>query len=458
MATITKRNNTYKITVSSGSDINGKQIRHFMTWKPPEGMTAKQAEKEVKRQAVLFEERIRTGTYLDGSIKFTDFAEQWLNEYAKKQLRATTVERYNSMLVRINQAIGHMRLDRIQPQHLLSFYNNLSDQSVRADKKYKSCCDDLHALMKENKITYAGLAKAYNISETTISNAVKKKNVSEKTAKAISKALNKPLEALFIPTDEGKALSNKTIHHYHELISSILSTAVQWNIILLNPCDRVKPPKTEKPKPKYIDEVQARELIELLQDEDTQFKVMIDMLLFTGLRRGELLGLEWSDIDFDNNTIHICRSSLYLASKGTFEDKTKTESSERTLKVAPSVISLLKEQKVYQAKQRLKVGDLWEASDRIFTGWNGKPLNPTFLDCKFRRFKEKHGIKDLSLHGLRHTYATLQIAAGTPITTVAKELGHASPSTTLNTYSHAVKSADEKAAETIENILSPKKA
>ena len=74
MPTITKRNNTYKITVSSGYDINGKQIRRHMTWTPPAGMTAKQAEKEVNRQAVLFEERVRTGTYLDGSIKFADFA------------------------------------------------------------------------------------------------------------------------------------------------------------------------------------------------------------------------------------------------------------------------------------------------------------------------------------------------------------------------------------------------
>lgn len=84
MPTITKRNNTYKITVSSGYDINGKQIRRHMTWTPPAGMTAKQAEKEVNRQAVLFEERVRTGTYLDGSIKFADFAEQWFETYAKE--------------------------------------------------------------------------------------------------------------------------------------------------------------------------------------------------------------------------------------------------------------------------------------------------------------------------------------------------------------------------------------
>lgn len=87
MPTITRRNDTYKITVSAGYDINSKQIRKHLTWKPSPGMTAKQIEKELNRQAFLFEEKVRNGTYLDGSIKFSDFAEQWFNDYATEQLR-----------------------------------------------------------------------------------------------------------------------------------------------------------------------------------------------------------------------------------------------------------------------------------------------------------------------------------------------------------------------------------
>lgn len=94
--------------------------------------------------------------------------------------------------------------------------------------------------------------------------------------------------------NEDKTLSDTTIHHHHGLISSILSCAVQWQVIFSNPCDRVKPPKIGKPDPKYLDEEQARHLIEWLQDEGVQFRVMIELLMFTGLRRGELLGLEWS--------------------------------------------------------------------------------------------------------------------------------------------------------------------
>ena len=454
MPTITKRNDTYKITVSAGYDINGKQIRKHLTWKPSPGMTAKQIEKELNRQAFLFEEKVRNGTYLDGSIKFSDFAEQWLNDYAIEQLRATTLERYKSMLPRINAAIGHMKLERIQPQHLLSFYKNLAETGIREDMKYKANCD-LHALIKAKKLTFKAVADSACIAERTVSTAVKGANITEKTALSICDVLNMPIDKVFTVVDEGKTLSSSTIRHHHGLISSILATAVQWQIIFSNPCDRVKPPKIGNPDPKYLDEEQAKQMIELLQNEDTQFRVMIELLMFTGLRRGELLGLEWSDIDFDNKIIQVCRSSLYLPEKGIFEDETKTTGSRRAFKVSDAVIDLLKEQRAYQVAQRLKMGDKWQNSNRLFTSWNGAPLNPTYLTSKFRLFKAKHNIEDISVHGLRHTNATLQIAAGTPLTTVAHRLGHANASTTTKIYAHAIKSADEVAAEAIADILAP---
>lgn len=452
MPTITKRNDTYKITVSAGYDINGKQIRKHFTWKPTPGMTAKQVEKELNRQAILFEERVRNGTYLDGNIKLSDFAEQWFNDYANEHLRATTLKRYRSLMPRINTALGHMKLEKIQPQHLLSFYKNLAEEGVREDIKYKANCD-LRALIKEKKLTLSKVSDMAGLGSRTLTVAVSGQNITKNSAAAIAEALCEPLDSLFIATDEGKTLSSSTVHYYHNVISSMLSTAVQWQIIFSNPCERVKPPKIGKPDPKYLDEEQARELIELLQNEDTQFRIMIEMLMFTGLRRGELLGLEWSDIDFDNKIIQVCRSSLYLPEKGVFEDETKTAGSQRAFKVSQAVIDLLKEQRLNQATQRLKVGDKWENSNKIFTAWNGSPLNPSCLTSKFRNFKKKYNIEGITVHGLRHTNATLQIAAGTPLTTVAHRLGHTNTSTTANIYAHAIKSADEMAAEAISDIL-----
>lgn len=452
MATYVERNGTYKITVSAGYDINGKQIRKHMTWAPEPNMTKKQTQKELQRQIVLFEEKVKSGTYLDGSIKFADFAERWFNDYAKTNLKATTLKRYESMLPRINAAIGHMKLEKIQPHHLNAFYKNLSEAGIREDMKYKANCD-LRALIKAEKLSFQSLADEAGLGLRTVTVAVKGDNVTMKTAKAICKVLDQPLEKVFTVVDEGKKLSSSTVHYYHNVISTILSTAVKWQVIFSNPCERTEQLKVRKPDPKYLDEKEARHLMELLQNEETQFKIMIEVLIFTGLRRGELCGLEWSDIDFDNKILQVRRNVLYLPKKGVFEDSTKTAGSQRAFKVSQNVIDLLNEQKIYQATQRLKLGDKWQNTDKIFTSWNGNTYNPTCLTSKFRNFKTKYNIENINIHGLRHTNATLQIAAGMPLTTVAHRLGHANTSTTANIYAHPIMTIDEMAATALSDML-----
>lgn len=289
MATIEKRNNSYRITVACGYDVNGKQIRRRMTYTPEKGMTAKQIEKEVQRQTVLFEKKCQSGNILDGNIKFADFAELWFND-RKKDLRPKTYARYVSMLPRINAAIGHLRLDRIQPLHLRQFYDNLSEGGIRQDTKYK-CNIDMFTYMKDNKLTGAELSRQSGLPTTTVTALRKGENVTYKSAEKLSEYMQQPLDTLFAPVSSGKPLAPKTVLHHHRLISSILSTAVEWGVLFSNPCERTKPPKVENKEPKYLDEVQAATLLDLLETEDTEYRTMIRLLLFTGLRRGELLGL-----------------------------------------------------------------------------------------------------------------------------------------------------------------------
>jgi len=457
MATIRKRNNSYQITVSCGYDINSHQIRRTMTYTPEKGMTAKQIEKEVQRQAVLFEEQCAKGLVMDGRIKFADFAAEWF-KHKKNDLRPKTYERYKSMLPRINAAIGHMRIDRIQSQHLLSFYENLSEGGIRQDTKYK-CTLDLNKYLEENKLTKAEFSRITGVPTSSVTSVRQGNNCTLATAQGIAKGLNTPLSDVFIPVDISKPLSSKTVLHHHRLISSILSTAVEWGALFSNPCDRTKPPRVEKKEPKYLDEVQATTLLDLLETENIEYKTMVRLLLFTGLRRGELLGLEWSDVNFDTCTLSVCRTSLYLPDKGIFEDETKNATSNRIIKLSQSAMADLKTYKVWQLEQRLKVGDKWTGSDRIFTTDEGKPLHPDTLSSWFSKFIKSHSDKlpYITIHSLRHTNATLQIAGGVPLTTVAKRLGHADTVTTSNIYAHAIKSADEAAAETLENLLTPNK-
>lgn len=168
---------------------------------------------------------------------------------------------------------------------------------------------------------------------------------------------------------------------------------------------------------------------------------MIRLLLFTGLRRGELLGLEWKDIDFDNSTMRICRSSLYLPDKGIFEDETKNATSNRIIKLSQTAVNDLKAYKLWQMEQRMRIGDRWANSEKIFTTNEGKPLHTDTLPRWFSKFIKEHSDKlpHITIHSLRHTNATLQIAGGVPLTTVAKRLGHADTVTTSKIYAHAIK-------------------
>lgn len=452
MPTVEKRGKSYRITVSSGYDINGKQIRVNTTWKPAPGMTEKQAEKEAHRYAILYEDKVKSGQFISGDIKFAEFSEKWFNEYARSQLKATTLKRYSDCLIRINQAIGHIKLSKLQPQHLNKFYLNLQETGIRTDTKYK-LGTDLKKVLKERKITQIELARSANLSESTVRSIANNGNANRTSAEKICKALDIPFKDLFVPADAEKPLSNSTIHYYHHVISSVLSTAVEWQVIISNPAERVKPPKMERKETEYLDEDETAVLLSCLENETILYKALFTLMLYTGLRRGEACGLTWSDIDFEQCTVNVNKSSLYLPEKGIFTDDTKTEMSRRVIKMPTAAVDVLKEYKKKQHLDRIKCGDRWKNSKQLFTTEDGAPLHPDAVSKRFSKFLAKAELPHIKLHALRHTNATLMIANGTDIKTVSKRLGHASITTTGNIYAHAIKSADERAAEALDDIF-----
>lgn len=456
MASIEQRGDTYRIIAYCGYDVNGKQIKKRTPWTLYPGMAQKQIEKELERQKVLFEQKCKDGLYLDGSIKFSDFVDRWFKDYADKHLKKKTKARYKDLIKPINEGIGHIKLNKIQPHHLIELYSNLEEPGMRNDIKYTPI-KDIKAILKERKLTKVKFAEMASLSVYVINSVTASKNVSFTSAEKISRAFDMKLDKIFKPDNKDGTLSAQTLLHYHRLVSSILGKAVLWQIIIDNPCKRVDPPKVEKTDPKYLDEVEAANLLDLIEKEAIQHKTMIKLLIYSGMRRGELCGLEWSDINFDNKTIWIQRSSMYLSGQGIFEDTTKNYSSERIIKVSSIVINTLKEYRKWQLEEKLKLGDLWIESNRLFTQWNGSPIHPDSVTSWFSDFIDKHKLPDICIHSLRHTNATLLIAAGTPLKTVANRLGHAQSSTTNNIYTHSIKSADEAAAETLEDILSPTK-
>lgn len=452
MATIKRRGNSYLIRCYDGYDQNGKQIERTMTWKIPAGMSDKKAEKEAQHEAALFEERVRTGQTAEQKIKFADFADKWFTDYAEVQLRPKTVARYKGLMERIKPAIGHIYLDRLRPTHLTAFYKDLT-----AVRKVSNCIAiiDLKAFLKAQKVTQAKLATDAQICTGTIKSIISGNAATEDTARKIAYALHMDFDKLFQPSGEPQPLSGQTILHYHRLISVILQTAVEWQYIPANPAERVKAPKANNQEAEYLDDKQAIQLLELLQNQPACYKTAVEVLLFTGMRRGELLGLIWSDIDFDNRTITIQRSLQYLPEMGVFTDDTKTKSSHRVIKAPLTAIESLRKYRTEQRKLFLRIGQSWDEGGQIFRTQNGEPMHPDTLTSWFRDFIKATDLPQIHIHSLRHTNATLQIANGVSVTTVAGNLGHSNANTTTKVYAHAIQSAAAASAEMMDNLLNP---
>lgn len=396
MATARKKGKGYEIRVYCGVDSNYKRIDKSKMWTPKPNMTAKQIEKELERQKVLFEEEVKTGKCYNNKIKFREFADIWLKEYAEKNLAPKTYSRYIGLLERINQAIGHMKLKDIKPLHLNKFYDNLSEKGI--------------------------------------SKRVKRDNNGNEIG--------------------DRRLAPKTIFAHHQLISKILATAVKWQLIDINVAERADPPKVSQKEIRFLDETDTKRLITLLDDEPIQYKTMIILLIYTGIRRGELCGLEWKDIDFSNRTMNIVRTSQYIGNKKLITKEPKTKSGIREIILSHTACRLLLEYKQWQNYNIIELGELWNNTDRLFTQSNGLPIYPDTVTDWFAKFIKKHNFPHVTLHSLRHTNASLMIAEGADVCTVSKRLGHANTSTTLNIYAHALKSKDLEIADKLENILS----
>ena len=172
------------------------------------------------------------------------------------------------------------------------------------------------------------------------------------------------------------------------------------------------------------------------------------------LRRGEVCGLRWQDINFEDNTLSVNINSIYAGKKfGTKSKKPKTESSIRTISMPDMLVNILKEYKIEWDKQKEMHGDLWQETDRLFLQFNGKPMNPHTLSQWVTDFENVHGFKHIPCHSLRHTAITLQILANIPLKVVSERAGHSNEKITLEIYTHTLKSQDKQASLIYNNFL-----
>jgi integrase len=272
--------------------------------------------------------------------------------------------------------------------------------------------------------------------------------------------------------EDGKkgGLSNKTIQHYHRVLSVMFENAVKWGMMKENPCTKVSPPKVERKEMLCLDEEGIGKLMSCLEKENIKYQAIIELFLVTGCRRGEIAALQWNNIDLDKGIIHIKQAAVYTPSTGIVVKQPKTLSSIRKIKLPTSTVELLRDYRKYWLTEKIKVGDLWQKEEKeklganwqdpewVFATWNGYIMHPDSFTDIFKKFIHKYSLPDIRLHDLRHTSATLLINAGLNVRAVAQRLGHANANVTLAIYTHALQSVDEAAANVMESYVKEQKS
>ena len=448
---------SYRITVYAGFDTQGKRIRHRMTWKPSAGMTPKQTEKAVQRAAADFERSIEQGFALDNRQTFAEYADYVLDLKQRTGTKLRTIERYKDMMARINQAIGHIKLADLRPQHLNSFYKNLAEPGIRIGGGSATARIDMVAWLKKNKISRGKLAELSGVSAPTVGVAVKGDSIKAEKAQAIAKAMGKKVEDVFRVEKNMEPLADKTILEHHRLISTILSQAEREMLVPYNAASKATPPRTTKKDPNYFQPETVAAILEALESEPLKWRLITHLLIVTGCRRGEIMGLKWEKIDFENNRVKIDRALVSSKSKGVYEESTKTRDI-RHLTLPRETMDLLRQHKREQLRLQLANGDRWLRTDYIFTQDNGNRMSPDSITGWLKNFSSRHGLPHINPHAFRHTVASVLLANGTDIVTVSKQLGHASITTTENFYSHIIEENKAKAADCIADVLIRKKA
>lgn len=318
------------------------------------------------------------------------FLEGWLEHTLKNRAKPRSVESFTAIVNRhIVPVLGRIRLDKLTPQQV-------------------------QALLEKKREPY------------------KTKN---KAGKVIEK----------------HGLAPQSIAGIRTVLRSALGQALKWGMVARNVATLIDPPRIPRPQTHAIDVDGARKLLETARGE--RFEAILVLALTLGLRRGEILGLRWSDVDFEKRALRVNQAVQRIGGKLQVTEL-KTERSRRVVAIPESVVRALKTRRAQQAQERLLAGSEWKDSDLAFTNPNGWPLEPITLHRDYKRMLTAAGLPSkVRFHDLRHTAASLLLAQGVHLRVIMELLGHSSISLTANTYAHVMPAAMRDVADKMETIF-----
>ncbi|MEN8904578.1 MAG: site-specific integrase [Clostridiales bacterium] len=335
-----------------------------------------------------------------GNIKLNEFFPLWMKDYAESSLRKKTISRYKTLWPRVDKALGKFYLSDIRPYHLIQFYNLLKEDGIRLDKK-------------------------------------------------------------------PGGLSPTTIKHHHALLSTVLETAVTWELISSNPCTKVKMSRIGlsnsgmriKNEESIYTTDQIIELLSVINYAEIKYKLFINLAIFTGARREEILGLEWCDIFYNDNKINILRSSQYTPFDGIYEDELKNKKSQRNCYLPDDIMDILKEYKNWwnNVKRFAEKKDVWKDTNRLFIKQNGSIMHPDTPTKWFNKFLKNNNLPHTTIHKLRHAHGSILLSMGMDMSAVADQMGHADLQMLVSTYLHNMTKNSTDAAKHLNNALLKKR-
>lgn len=270
--------------------------------------------------------------------------------------------------------------------------------------------------------------------------------VQEMNALAVQIWVNK----LKVSPSSGEPLTAGTIKHTYHVLRGAMDKAVQAGLIHRSPCAGIQLPKGEKKKPVIYDEVQIQQLLDFARG--TEMELIIDLELCMGMRRGELLGLQWQDVNWEKNQIHIIRSRVAVDGKSVVKQP-KTESGTRTLDVPEILMKKLKSYKVKCMEQKIRVGRRLLEEDFIIVHPDGKPIYPEYVSQMFTKLQKRANLPKCRFHDLRHLCASIMVKQGVEVKVAQERLGHKDITTTMNIYAHVLPGSAREAAEKIGQLV-----
>lgn len=246
----------------------------------------------------------------------------------------------------------------------------------------------------------------------------------------------------------GRGLS---AHNVHAVLSGSLRQAVTWNLIARNPAAAVRTPRIARRDIAFLDPTQARQLVTAVAGDPLEALYLV--AIFTGMRLGELLGLQWRDVDVDGRRL-LVRHALSREDGAWVLAEPKTAASRRTIELGATPAAALRTHHRREAERLLALGHRIDPDTLVFSDRWGDPLNPWHLtERSFKPLLRRVGLPVIRFHDLRHTFASLMLSDGVPLHVVSRMLGHSRPSVTLNTYAHLLPGDESAAVQRLERKL-----